>query len=536
MAKHIIVAGGVISGTGKGVSAASIGLLLKLRGHSVQIIKFDPYLNINAGILAPREHGECFLCDDGSETDLDLGHYERIAGITVSNKNIYTSGTLYQELVEEQEQGKWLGQTLQINPHVMQKIKSRLDDLGKDADIVISEIGGTVGDAESDAFYKTTRQLQREYNGDVLVVMVAPILWVETIKEFKTKPLQRSMQDLLSYGISPDILFCRVDRPVPEKLLKKVSNLCGVPREAVFDAPDVRTIYEVPIEFYNRHVDDLIADKLRLKRSGCRIHKYREHVEKYVNNDLPVVNIGIFGKYDNCDEAYMSLKEALLHAGLANDVKVKIKWVKAEELEQYKDMRGVRTFFDDLDGIIVPGGFDSRGAEGKIKAIRYVREKGVPFLGICLGLQCAVIEFARNVLGWEDANSLEFDKSTEHPVINFVEGQEGLKKKSGTMRLGAYDCELAKDSLAHNLYGKKTISERHRHRYEVNSEYAEELEKKGMKMTGVNPESGLVEMVEIPEHPFFVATQAHPEFKSKLLEPAPLFDGLVKAAIARKDA
>lgn len=535
MAKHIIVAGGVISGTGKGVSAASIGLLLKQRGHSVQIIKFDPYLNINAGILAPREHGECFLCDDGSETDLDLGHYERIAGITVSNKNIYTSGTLYQELVGEQEQGKWLGQTLQINPHVMQKIKNRLDDLGQDADIVISEIGGTVGDAESDAFYKTTRQLQREYNGDVLVVMVAPILWVETIKEFKTKPLQRSMQDLLSYGISPDILFCRVDRPVPEKILKKVANLCGVPREAVFDAPDVRTIYEVPIEFYNRHVDDLIADKLRLKRSGCRIHKYREHVEKYVNNDLPVINIGIFGKYDNCDEAYMSLKEALLHAGLANDVKVKIKWVKAEELEQYKDMRGVRTFFDELDGIIVPGGFDSRGAEGKIKAIRYVREKGIPFLGICLGLQCAVIEFARNVVGWETANSLEFDKNTSHPVINFVEGQESLKKKSGTMRLGAYDCELVKDSLAHKLYRKKTISERHRHRYEVNSEYTEDLQKKGMSLSGVNPESGLVEMVEIAEHPFFIATQAHPEFKSKLLEPAPLFDGLVKAAIARKD-
>lgn len=534
MSKHIICCGGVISGTGKGVSAASIGLLLKLRGHSVQLIKFDPYLNINAGILAPREHGECFLCDDGSETDLDLGHYERIAGVTVGKENIYTSGTLYQELVTEQEEGKWLGQTLQINPHVMQKIHDRLDKLAEGTDIIISEIGGTVGDAESDAFYKTARQLQNQHPGDVLVVMVAPILWVETIKEFKTKPLQRSVQDLMAYGINPDILLCRVDRPVPEKILQKVSDLSGIPREAVFDAPDVKSIYQVPIEFYNRHLDDLIADKFRLKRGGCRIHKYREHVEKYVNNNLEVVNIGIFGKYDNCDEAYMSLKEALVHAGLNNDVKVNIVWAKAETLEAYKDMRGLSTLFQNLHGVIIPGGFDARGVEGKIKAIRYVREKQIPFLGICLGLQCSVIEFARNVCNMEGANSMEFDPETKHPVIHYVEGQEKLTKKSGTMRLGAYDCDLDKNSKTYELYRKLRISERHRHRYEVNPEYIERFKEKGYRVVGKTPEVGLVEIMELDNHPFFVATQAHPEFKSKLLEPAPLFDGLVKAAINLK--
>lgn len=530
MAKHIIVCGGVISGTGKGVAAASLGLLLKMRGHSVTLIKFDPYLNCNAGILAPREHGECFLCDDGTETDLDLGHYERIAGITMSQKNIYTSGTLYKELVEEQEEGKWLGQTLQINPHVMQKVHDRLNLLEKDVDIVISEIGGTVGDAESDAFYKTARQLKQSMVDDCLIVMVAPILWVPTIKEFKTKPLQRSVQDLQTYGFWPDILLCRVDRPIPKNILDKVSNLTGIPREAVFDAPDVDTIYQVPIELYERQVDDLIVDKFRMKRTGCRISKYRENVDKF-NSEFPHVNIAVFGKYDNCDEAYMSLKEALMHAGLENNVKVNIKWVNSESLEQYKDMRGVRKFFEGIHGIIVPGGFDNRGVEGKIKAIRYAREKKIPFLGICLGLQCAVIEFARNVCGLEYANSLEFDENTSDPVIHFIEGQEGMTRKSATMRLGAYSCVLEKSSMVLDLYGKRTISERHRHRYEVNQKYLSQYAEKGFVVSGTNPESGLVEVMELRDHPYFLGTQAHPEFKSSLGTPAPLFSGLIKASI-----
>ena len=536
MCKYLIVVGGVISGTGKGVSAASVGLLLKLRGHNITLIKFDPYLNTNAGILAPREHGECFLCEDGTETDLDLGHYERIAGINVSKMNICTSGTLHKELIEEQEAGKYLGQTIQLIPHLTDKIQQRLLDLGKDKDVVIVEIGGTVGDSESFAFFEAMRQFKQKLKDDVLIAMVAPILWVNTIKEFKTKPLQNSVKELQRHGLQPDVVFCRVDRAIPEKLLAKVSMLTNVKRECVFDAPDVQSIYQVPLEFYDRHVDDLFVDLFRLNRSACRIHKYREVVEKYVDNHMPAIEIGVFGKYDNCDEAYMSLKESLIHAGIANDVRVNIRWIKAGDMEKYKDLRGIGKHFEGLDGIIVPGGFDNRGTEGKIKAIQYVREKKIPFLGICLGLQCAVIEFARNVCGLETANSLEFDKETTHPVIHFVEGQENLDKKSANMRLGSYDCELTKDSIAAELYGGKLINERHRHRYEVNPGYAEQYAKKGFKITGTNPTSELIEIMELDRnfHPFFIGTQAHPEFKSRLMCAAPLFKGLVAAAIQRR--
>lgn len=537
MCKYIVVVGGVISGTGKGISAASIGLLLNLRGHKISPIKLDPYLNVNAGVLAPREHGEVFLCEDGSETDLDLGHYERIIGVEVSGKNILTSGTVYKEVLKEEEEGKYLGQTVQIIPHVTNKIQERLEDLGKDAEIVIAEIGGTVGDLESGCFLEAVRQFKQRNWNDVLIILVAPILWIPTIKEFKTKPLQQAVKELQSFGLQPEILLCRIDKEIPTKILDKVSNLTNVPREAVFTAPDVNTIYQVPIEFYNRHIDDLIADKFHLKRNGCRIHKYRDLVEKYVGGeDLPSVEIAIVGKYENCDEAYLSLKEALYHAGVAWDTRVNIRWLSAEAIEQSKDMRGVWKFFEGVDGVIVPGGFDSRGVEGKIRAIKYVREKKIPFLGICLGLQCAVIEVARNICGLPDANSTEFSITTQNPVIHFVEGQEGLRKKSGTMRLGAYDCELTKDSIVANLYKKKLISERHRHRYEVNPAYIEHLKKVGLLVSGRNPDSNLVEMVEITkdQHPYFVATQAHPEFKSRLGSPAPLFSGLIQAALEKK--
>jgi CTP synthase len=538
MAKYIAILGGVISGTGKGISAASIGFLLSLRGHKVQPIKFDPYFNTNAGVLAPREHGEVFLCDDGSETDLDLGHYERIIGVPVSGKNIMTSGTLYKELLTEEEEGKYLGQTVQVIPHLTDKIQNRLKELGKDAEIVICEVGGTVGDLESGPYLEAIRQFKQKNWDDVLIMLVAPILWIPTIKEFKTKPLQNSVKEMQSFGLQPDILLCRIDREMPTKMLDKIAHLTNVPREAVFDAPDVKTIYQVPIEFYNRHIDDLIADKFHLKRNGCRIHKYRDLVEKYVDHaDMPVVNIGIVGKYDNCDEAYLSLKEAVYHAAVEHEVKAEIKWINAKELEQAKDMRGVWKYFEDIDGVVVPGGFDSSGVEGKIRAIKYVREKKIPFLGICLGLQCAVIEIARNVCHLEGANSVEFDKETKHPVIHFVEGQEKIRKKSGTMRLGAYDCELIKGSIIHELYKKTTISERHRHRYEVNGDYVSQLDKAQFVVSGVNPETKLIEMMELDRsiHPFFVATQAHPEFKSRLGCPAPLFDGLIQAAIKSKN-
>jgi len=538
MAKYIAILGGVISGTGKGISAASIGFLLSLRGHKVQPIKFDPYFNTNAGVLAPREHGEVFLCDDGSETDLDLGHYERIIGVHVSSKNILTSGTLYKELLTEEEEGKYLGQTVQVIPHLTDKIQDRLKDLGKEAEIVICEIGGTVGDLESGPYLEAIRQFKQKNWDDVLIMLVAPILWIPTIKEFKTKPLQNSVKEMQSFGLQPDILLCRIDREMPTKMLDKIANLTNVPREAVFDAPDVSTIYRVPIEFYNRHIDDLIADKFHLKRNGCRIHKYRELVEKYVNHeDMPIVNIGIVGKYDNCGEAYLSLKEAVYHAAVEHEVKAEIKWINAKELEQAKDMRGVWKYFEDVDGVIVPGGFDSSGVEGKIRAIKYVREKKIPFLGICLGLQCAVIEIARNLCHLDAANSVEFDKETKHPVIHFVEGQEKIRKKSGTMRLGAFDCELVKGTIIHELYKKSTISERHRHRYEVNVEYIEFLAKVQFLVSGINPDTKLVEMMELDRnvHPFFVATQAHPEFKSRLGCAAPLFNGLILAAIKSKN-
>jgi len=536
--KYIIVAGGAFSGTGKGVSAASVGLLLKLRGHKIDLIKFDPYLNRNAGILAPSQHGECFLCDDGTETDLDLGHYERIAGINMSKANICTSGTLYKELDEEQEAGKYLGQTIQVVPHLTNKIIDRLVQLGRDKDVVVVEIGGTIGDSESDSFFEAVRQYKQMLKDDVLVTMVAPIIWVPTINELKTKPLQNAVKDLQSYGLQPDIIFCRTDRQIPEKIMSKISQMTNVKRECVFEAPDVKSIYQVPLEFYDRHVDDLFVDLFRLGRSSCRVHKYREVVEKYVANHMDTVEIGIFGKYENCDEAYISLKEALTHAGVANDLKVVIRWIRAEELEKYKDNRGLHKYFEGLHGVIVPGGFDARGVEGKIKAIQYCREKRLPFLGICLGLQMAVVEFGRNVCGFQGANSLEFDKNTQHPVVHFVPGQEELVKKSANMRLGAYECELAKDSLAHELHNARHVSERHRHRYEVNSEYLESYAKKGFKVSGLSTESGrpgqagLVEIMELDRsiHPYFIGTQAHPEFKSRLMSASPLFRGLIMAA------
>lgn len=537
MAKYFVVVGGVFSGIGKGISVASIGYLLSLRSLKVVPVKFDPYLNVDAGILSPHQHGEVFLCNDGSETDLDLGHYERIIGCQVSKNNIFTSGTIYKEIIEEQEEGKYLGETVQVNPHVTNKIIEKLKNLGKESDVVLVEIGGTVGDNESVPFMEAIRQFKQKNPNDVIVALCAPILWVPTIKEFKTKPLQQAIQYMQSSGLQPEVLLCRTDREVPSKILDKISALTNVSKDAVFEALDVKSIYQVPIEFYNRHVDDLIIDKFHLPRNGLRIHKYKDLVEKYVNcEDLKSIKIGVLGKYDNCDEAYLSLKEAIFHAGCSANVKVDIKWLSAVEVEQTKDSKFVNKELEDLDGLIVPGGFDSRGIEGKIKGITFARTKKIPFLGICLGLQCAVIEFARYV-GLEGANSQEFDQDTKYPIVHFIAGQEKLKKKAATMRLGAYDCELVKDSLAFDLYKKKIISERHRHRYEVNDSLINEnFEKNGFQISGRHPESNLVEIIELDQeyHPFFIATQAHPEFKSRLTSPSPLFLGLIEAAKKKK--
>lgn len=539
MAKFIVISGGVISGIGKGVSGASLALLLKLRGEKTQMVKFDPYLNKTASLLSPYQHGEVYLCDDGSETDLDLGTYERIIGIEVSSKNICTSGTLYSEILEEEVMGKYMGQTVQIMPHMTDKILDKIIKLGEESDILVIEIGGTVGDMESNVFFEAIRQLkQRVGERNFLLIHVAPILWINTIQEFKTKPLQNSVRDLQRLGINPDMLVCRVDRPVPDKLLDKVSQMSGVPRDAVFDAPDVSTVYEVPITFYDRHIDDFIADRFHLKRNGVRIHHWRQLVEKYVKTDLPQVTVGIIGKYTSMQDAYLSLKEAIYHAGVENNVKINIKWIEADKLEEYTSLRGVNKFFDDVDAIIVPGGFDNRGVEGKIRAIQYVREKKIPFLGICLGLQCAVIEYARNVCNIQNANSVEFCKEAQviSPLIHYVKGLENIKKKGGTLRLGAYECNLTKGSIAATVYKKRLISERHRHRFEVNNEYITTLANKGLMVSGVNPATGLVEIMEIPRdaHPYFICCQFHPEFKSRLGDSHPLFVSLIEAAIKQK--
>jgi CTP synthase len=530
MSKFVIIVGGVYSGTGKGIGAASLALLLKMRGLDMQYIKCDPYLNINAGTLAPKEHGEVFILNDGTEVDLDLGHIERITGIQMCKQNIFTSGILYKELLEEEEQGKHLGSSVQIVPHVINKIEQRLVEVSQGHDITIVEIGGTVGDFESAAFFESISQFKHKNPDDVLIIMVAPVIWNPTVKEFKTKPLQNAVRALRHDGLIPEILLCRCDREIPEKILDKISKMSGVHRSGVFEAPDVETIYQVPIEFYKRHVDDLIVDRFHIQRRGIRIHKYRELVERYVfGNDLANVTIGVVGKYDNCDEAYLSLKEAILHAGVHNHAKVKIEWINAELFEKGQvDLN--------VDGVIVPGGFDSRSVEGKIQAIKMCRERKIPFLGICLGLQCAVIEFARNVLGIKDANSQEFNITCENPVIHYVEGQNDKIKRSGTMRLGAYECELVKDSIIKDLYKKKVVSERHRHRFEVNNDYTERYEEQGFVVSGRNPQSGLVEMMELKKdlHPYFVCTQAHPEFQSRLDSASPLFAGLIQAAIERQ--
>lgn len=536
--KFIIVSGGVISGIGKGVSAASIGLLLKMRGEATTFIKFDPYLNVTASLLSPYQHGEVFLCDDGSETDLDLGTYERIAGIEVSHKNICTTGKLNMEIIEEERAGKYMGQTVQIIPHVTDKIQEKLLDLGKTADVVIVEIGGTVGDLESGHFYRAIRQFrQKQGSSNVMLIHVAPILWVGTISEFKTKPLQHSFEDLQRFGLTPDAVLCRCDREIPNKILDKVSHLTGVAREAVFEAPDVKSIYQVPITFYERHIDDLVADHFHLKRNGVRIHRWKELVEKYINaEELQEINIGIIGKYANFPDAYLSLKEAIYHAGVGNNYRVNIRWIEAEKLEDYSTLRGLAKFFENIHAIIVPGGFDNRGIEGKIRAIQYARERRMPFLGICLGLQCAVIEFARHVCDLPDANSVEFARDCT-PVIHYVAGQESVTHMSGTLRLGSYDCHLAKGSLAHQIYERRLVKERHRHRYEVNNKYADLYAKNGFCVSGVNPQSNLIEIMELDRslHPYFIGIQAHPEFKSRLDNPHPLFYHLISAAITYKE-
>lgn len=535
MAKYIFVSGGVASSCGKGISAASIGLLMKMRGEKVNCIKLESYYNFCASTLSPYEHGECWVCDDGTETDLDLGNYERIVGINVSSRNICTSGMIFSSVIHGEREGKYLGQTIQSR-HLTEEIHNVLLDLGKDSDIVVAEIGGTCGDWESGHFFEAIRQFKQKVGADhILLIHVAPIFWFNTVQEFKTKPLQKSITDLRQFGLEADVLLCRTERPLPDEVPDKISRLTGIDRQAIFEAIDVKSIYQVPISFYDRHIDDLIADRFKLRRTGVRIHKYRDLVEKYVGaENLPEITVGVVGKYTKCQDAYLSLREAIYHAGVANNSKVNINWIDAEKIESPKT---AAKHLENVEAVIVPGGFGNRGIDGMVKAIQYAREKKVPFLGICLGLQCAVIEFARNVIGIDNANSVEFDnKDLITPVVHFVDGMEHVKKKGGTLRLGAYDCVITKDSLANKIYNRKMISERHRHRYEFNDQYREKFETNGFLVSGVNPDTNLTEIMELDKklHPFFVAGQFHPEFKSRLGQPHPLFDNLLHYAINKR--
>ncbi len=538
MGKCVVVCGAVISGSGKGVAASSIALLLKQRSFNVNYLKFDPYFCLSAGTLSPAEHGETYVLngngksgENSVECDLDLGHVERVTGLTLTKDSICTSGMLFKELIEDQEQGKYLGKTITSCPYLTDKIINRIEKLSENSNVIV-EIGGSVDDIESGIYLQAICQLKQKHPKDCLVVVVAPVLWLDVIEEFKTKPLQRGIRDLQSYGIIPDILICRSSKKIPEEILRKIHDSTNIPRDCIFVGPDCKSIYEVPLQFYDQSLDDVIVDKLSLKRNPCRISQYRNLVEGHKNaKDLKEITLAVVGKYANFSEAYLSLKEACNHAAIHNGIKLTIKWILTSEIEN----KGAEEFLKDVDAVIVPGGFDSRGVNEKILTIKYCRENNVPILGICLGLQCMAIEIARNVCKLENANSVEFNKKTPYPVVHYLPGQENIKNKSGTMRLGAYECELENDSLARELYENKIVSERHRHRLEINEEFVEGFSKVGFVVSGRNPEKKLIEFMELKGHNFFLGLQGHPEYKSRLMEPAPVFCGLLKAAIKYKE-
>ncbi len=535
MKKIVVVVGSVYSSLGKGLVASSMALLLKQRNFPVSYLKFDPYFCLSAGTLAPGEHGETYVLNgngknggDSVECDLDLGHIERITGLTLTKDSICTSGMLLEELIEEQKQGKHLGKTITNKPYLTNKVIARIEKLSANS-IAIVEIGGCVDDPESSVFLEAICQLKQKYGKDCLITMVAPILWVDIIQEFKTKPLQRGIRDLQSYGIIPDLLICRSSKEVPEKIIQKVKDATNICRDCIFVGPDCKSIYEIPLQYYDQSLDDVIVDKFSLKRNPCKISPYRNLVEKHLNGKpANKVSLGIVGKYINFSEAYLSLKEALNHSAINNDIELSVKWVSALDLE--KDGHPEK-FLEDVDAVVIPGGFDHKGVEGKISAIKYCRENKIPVLGICLGLQCMAIEIARNLCKFKEANSAEFDKKTPYPVVHFLPGQEEIKNKSGTMRLGAYECQLSPDSLVRSVYDKEFVSERHRHRLEINDKYVEDFHKQGFVVSGRNPEKKLIEFMELKGHPFFIGLQGHPEFSSRLMEPSPLFSALLNAGI-----
>jgi CTP synthase len=527
-AKYIFVTGGVVSSLGKGLAAASIGCLLESRGLKVNLMKFDPYLNVDPGTMSPFQHGEVFVTDDGAETDLDLGHYERFTHARLSRDNNWTTGRIYEQIIAKERRGDYLGKTVQVIPHVTNEIKAAMKKVAQEVDVAIVEIGGTVGDIESLPFMEAIRQMRQELGREnTLFVHVTLVPFIAAAQELKTKPTQHSVKELLSIGIQPDILLCRTDRFLAKDIKSKIALFCNVEEEAVITAKDVASIYEVPIVFSREGVDSLALKYLHLEAKDRDLHLWEELVHR-VYNPKDDVTIGIVGKYVEYEDSYKSLKEALVHGALSHNLKLQVNWIEAEGLETAD--ASYEAQLEEYDGILVPGGFGKRGIEGMLQAIRYAREKKVPYFGICLGMQTACIEFARNVCGLADANSSEFDPATPHRVIYKLRELRGVEELGGTMRLGAWPCKIETGTLAHKVYGQTEISERHRHRYEFNREYESTLTAGGLRISGSTPDGTYVEMVEIPDHPYFIGCQFHPEFKSKPLEPHPLFRAFIGAA------
>lgn len=530
--KYVFVTGGVTSSLGKGIISASLAKLLQARGYSTTIQKLDPYINIDPGTLNPYEHGECFVTDDGAETDLDLGHYERFLNVPTSQANNVTTGRIYQSVIEKERRGDFLGKTVQVIPHITDEIKNRIQLLGKNNafDIVITEIGGTVGDIESLPYVEAVRQMMWEFENDCIVVHLTLVPYLAAAGELKTKPTQHSVKQLLELGVQPDILCCRTEHELDLTLRKKIAKFCNVSMNAVIESRDADSIYDVPILMQEEELDKVVLEKLGLSsKSTPNLTNWKSFLEK-LKNPKNSVNIGLVGKYVELKDSYKSISESFIHAGVANETHVHVKWIHSEKLTK----SNVEEELAGLDGILVAPGFGSRGISGKIEAVRYAREQKVPFLGICLGMQCAVIEFARHVLGYTDAHTTEIAEDSQHPVISMMEEQKKLSELGGTMRLGAYKCQLKPESRVAIAYNTENISERHRHRYEFNNAYLDEFEKAGMIATGKNPETGLVEVVEIENHPWFVGAQFHPEYKSTVATPHPLFVAFINAAISTK--
>ncbi|MBM7853761.1 CTP synthase [Desulfohalotomaculum tongense] len=533
MTKYIFVTGGVVSSLGKGITAASLGRLLKNRGLKVAIQKLDPYINIDPGTMSPYQHGEVFVTEDGAETDLDLGHYERFIDENLSRSSNVTTGKIYWSVLNKERRGDYLGATVQVIPHVTNEIKEQVLRMGKEfnADVVIAEIGGTVGDIESQPFLEAIRQLKSDLGRDnVMYIHVTLVPYIRAANELKTKPTQHSVKELKGIGIQPDMIVCRSEKPLSKEMVEKLALFCDIEKEAVVQALDAHSIYEVPLQLEKEGFDDYVVNRLKLKCDKPDLTDWRDMVERMKNLRWSTT-IALVGKYVALPDAYISVAEALRHAGLHHGTAVNIRWINSEDLERMP----AADYLRDVDGILVPGGFGDRGIEGKINAIKYARENGVPMLGICLGMQLAVVEFARSILGWKDANSAEFDPHTEYPVIDLLPEQKDVEDMGGTMRLGRYHCTVKTGTLAYRAYGREEISERHRHRYEFNNRYRQALAEKGMIFSGTLPGRELVEIIELADHPWFVATQFHPEFKSRPYRPHPLFRDFVGAAIQYKN-